>query len=403
MRPQDDRLTLKNRQDKTRDIIFYVILASCVCLLLQLYGLPFESGTLKSWSNRIMLLIWVAGGGLVCLKKLIDYLPRYLLCIVLLVVMCLVSLMLTATKGLSVPIGQFPSLLGFLTLPVMILFCAYYPIPERARKTIHYTNIAASGLYIYLFHSDKAYQYKGYYGYTTIDDLTLGYPNANQTAMYLFVCIIILVASVVYFRSVYAKLLLLADTGYMTYLLYLTESRTAFALILVFFLMVLYLRRHKLPSKWVAIALAAPAIFAICGHFFKDLFMVVKFIGESLFNGREEIYAKYFGNLDIFNFLFGDYVRFHFDNMHNGYVSITATVGIVALGSYIVFFWENLRRNLGRLEATLPEKVAFTGFLCTLMYTSTEAAMIVGGSNYAFLLASVYMLFSKPFHGEGEE
>lgn len=131
--------------------------------------------------------------------------------------------------------------------------------------------------------------------------------------------------------------------------------------------------------------------------------MLVEFIGESLFNGREEIYARYFDNLDVFNFLFGDYVKFHFDNMHNGYVSIAATVGIVALGSYIVFLKANLYRNLWKLEDTFTDKVAFTGFLCTLMYTSTEAAMIVGGSNYAFLLACVYMLFSKAFHGEEQE
>ena len=120
-------------------------------------------------------------------------------------------------------------------------------------------------------------------------------------------------------------------------------------------------------------------------------------MGDTLLNGRETLFSKYFDNLAVDTFFLGDFRSFRFDNLHNAYIAIAATTGIFVLSFYMYMLRKHMLQNLRPEIEKGYEHTAFIGFICLVFYFSTEAAGAVGGTNYAFMNMSLFVYFSKPF------
>ena len=123
----------------------------------------------------------------------------------------------------------------------------------------------------------------------------------------------------------------------------------------------------------------------------------MEIMGENIFNGREDMFDDYFRKLDGFTLLFGDFWGYEFGNLHNAYLSIVATAGVGTLILYMRMLKKHVHENYVLGFDRFYERVAFFGFLCVILYSSTEAAGLLGGTNYAFMNLSVFAYFSKPF------
>ena len=277
-----------------------------------------------------------------------------------------------------------------------MLFYSAYRNTEKAKKTVILFHVCASFIYLSLYHSPMRHVFTGEYGEINMDAVTLGYNNPNLTAMFLLVCVIGLVTGVFYFKAPIAKVLLSADAVYMSWILLQTRSRAADLILVAFLVMSIVAIKKEITKRWCNAAFIVPLIYLIIPLISAEI-VQISFQGESLYNGREMIYAGYLEQLNLASLLLGDMNTFCFGNLHNGYISIAASVGIPACLCYVHFMKTCLSWNIPMSNAPKYERIAFVGFLCLIMQTSAESSFLVGGSMFAMLVFSVYILFAKPY------
>ena len=376
---------------RTRELLFRCFaVISCICLMIQILSIPYKIYSLTSLSNQVLLISWLLIWFYTVITQLFKKVSYTLICVLSIVLMSLLSFGMAAVfnTGLFAQIGK---LLGFFMLPMMIYCIRSVGITDKTRKAVLICNFIASLLYIYLYHSPLRYSFTTKYGVVNIDSVTLGFPNPNQAATMLFACTVLLLASLFFFKSKLIKVLLLADIVYLSYIMFGTDSRTSVLLLAAFVVLALISIRRQLPKFITEFSLLSPVIYVVLAVAVGAALDFIQISGHNIFTGREEYYARYFDNLDPISFLFGDFAEFQFENLHNGYISIAATVGIVALTVYYVF----LRKTLLDARRTLTrrfEKVAYCGLLCIVVYTCTEAGLLIGGAMYAFLISMTFFM-----------
>jgi len=378
-------------QKKALDCSYYAIVISCICALIQLYALPRDMLSWISLSNRVLMIIWIVFVGWAVLKKVEQRFPAQLSGALALVIMSAMAYFVASLDSPSQAVSNGLKLMGFLILPLMLLYSTVFQIDSRAKTTVLVFNLLASLVFIDLYNSDKRYIFEGDYEIINLDVITLGYSNPNRTAMYLFLCTVCLVAGVFYFKNVLLKAVFAADAACMAWFLWQTGARTAMLLLVVFGVLVWISGKREIPKIWIIIALFVPLLYILL----LPLAPTWTFLGEALFNGREEVYNRYFNNLTFRSFLLGNMNRFQFANLHNGYLAIAASVGVPACIGYAHLLKTCMQINNPKQNAPAFERVAFIGFLCSVMYTGAEAAFFVGGSTYAMLVFSVCVLFAK--------
>lgn len=371
---------------------YCAIVISCICALMQLYALPRSLTRWISLSNRVLMVVWIVFIGWAVLKKVEQRYPAKLVGGLVLAVFSAIAYLYAAVDSPSQAVENGLKLLGFLILPLMLLYSAVFQIDARAKTAMLIFELMASAIFIQLYNSDRRCVFWGPYGEVQLDVVTLGYSNANQTAMYLFLCAVGLVAGVFYFKPILVKMLFAADALCMVWFLQQTGARTAILLFVVFLVLIFVAGKREVSDVWIYIALLAPLVYVLILPLASD----VTVMGESVFNGREAVYNRYLGNLTFGSFFLGDMNRFKFENLHNGYIAIAASVGVPACAGYVHLLKACLQSNRPRLGAPAFERVAFLGFLCAVMYTSAEAAFFVGGSTYAMLVFGLCVLFAKP-------
>lgn len=365
-----------------------LILLSCICMLLQMYAIPIKNMSLMSMANRVMAIIWIAAAGMSLFFNGTKDVMEIITLLSLAMIAFVVSLFnYMRTYSLTV-------LLNFAALPIMLVFFACNEVEDIAKKMLLVTFLVLSFLFINLSNSEAAYRLEDEYGIKYVDDLTMGYPNQNQAAIYLFVCAINLMIGVFYFKRKWIKAVFLLDFAYMLVLLEKTKSRTAIILIGAFLVLLVIPKRSK---SLVSSAVLFPLIFALLARWMYPFLKDVTIMGDSLLNGREDVYSRYFDNLSPSVVLFGDLQKFHFDNLHNAYIAIAATTGVPVLICYMYMLKKHIGHNCEMGINKGYESVALVGLVCIILYASTEAAGLIGGMNYAFMSLSMFMYFSKPF------
>ena len=184
---------------------------------------------------------------------------------------------------------------------------------------------------IILSQTSIAYRYSGEYGITTIDELTLGLPNPNQTAMYLMIIFFVLCVAVVEQEKIAAKGVFAVNAIGMAYLVYCTKSRTALVVIVLFGLYILPIFRTRFSGILKQIALVFPAIFAVILIVYRDSFASFMFMGDVFDTGRVNIFIRALESLDVSTFLMGNYREYASHNLHNIFIIITRCPYITTL------------------------------------------------------------------------
>ncbi len=278
----------------------------------------------------------------------------------------------------------------FLEIP--LLMTSYSEIKNDAiKKAIYVCYTILSVYYIILSLSSRSNVYYNEYGPHTMPFLTLGYANPNETAMLLFVCVVVLVSYFGQLKKLWTKILLGLDIAWLFVLIFLTLSRTATILCVVFVIAVFFYRKKTVPYWICAVALLAPLVYVLFTVNFSEVMKNLNVLGETAETGRLDIYKTVLENMNFKRLIIGDF-SYRFQNLHNGYMSIFATTGLLGASAFILFLYMKYN-DLHRFAKDIYQnKAALIGLCAMVFYTSVEAALITAGSVYAASVISVYFL-----------
>ena len=174
----------------------------------------------------------------------------------------------------------------------------------------------------------------------------------------------------------------------------LTQSRTCILLSIFIFLAYLCPKLLKISNKWIILAFALPFLSMIFQILFPDFFENIKILGESADTGRINLWLAFYNSTSFFDLVFGDISTYGGANMHNSYLSIIASFGIIVLIFFIIFLKKSYSYYYKLLQRDGPnsQKIAFWGMLCVIVHGCSEATFLVSGAVFAGLVGLLLIL-----------
>ena len=275
--------------------------------------------------------------------------------------------------------SQIVPVICLLELP--ILMNSVTNSTRKIRNVVFWLFYLFSVYCIILSGSSFAHQYVGRYGVTDIEALTLGLPNPNQTAIYLTMVFFVLCVAIVEQRKKITKTLFAINAVVVAYLLYCTESRTAWVVTILFAFYIFPKVRKKFSRVLMRFAPMVPMLFAVVLITYKDVLTSIMFMGDAFETGRVDIFARAFESMDISNLIFGNYKEYASHNLHNIFISVLVEYGIIATGLFWGFMWRIGNKRVDNNSGSAM--LAAVGVALVMVFSSTEAALYIGGSLYA--------------------
>ena len=224
-----------------------------------------------------------------------------------------------------------------------------------------------------------------------MEELTLSYHNPNEASMYLTCCLFVLMIGITFYKQIWIKVLFAVNAIYMVYLINLTQSRAGIISALIAIIMFVCNKWIKINKIFTRIALVIPLVMAVLIYFFNEQLTEIKILGESMETGRKGVFEQLFSVLEFTEIFTGDFATHPFDNFHNVYISIFATIGIFGVLCYVFYFEKTLFLIAEKKDLTSYSKAACIGVLTLLVYSSVEATIFTGGSAYAMCFVGIYV------------
>ena len=300
-------------------------------------------------------------------------------------------LILAIVSMFSMIIASQVNVSGLLTFlcffEIPLFFYSYKELDsQRVKKAIYIVYFSLSVFYALASFGENAYILREGDLEYTVTSLTLGYGNPNEAAMYLFVCFAVLLSMLFDIRNKLFKVIIFLDLTYVANMLFQTESRTMVVALVAMVLLTLLFRRRSMPNPLVTLSFAMPLLFVFLLQRYGDVIL----LGERIETGRLEIFARVTEKMTIAKFFIGDY-SFKFENLHNLYVSVFGTIGIVGVVAFALLLMQKIKYALKNATSKM-NRIAAIGFLMLFVSSSTEAAVFTAGSAFAASAVTLYVL-----------
>lgn len=383
MRVRKGRIMNSKQLKISVDTPIYMLLVGMLAIQI---ATPLRINLIASFGTWIIVIATIAAFMMALFTQKIK--GWYLLNIVVLVVCVLASMVCTFVweyQGIVAAVS-------FLEIPLLVT--AYSECKKKKiQKAIYTSYIILSIYYQYISVTPYAHIYYTKYGEVKMDFMTLGYANPNETAMYLTVCFFILVTLFLKLKNKITKFFVMLDILLISRLIFLTLSRTAILLMVLFIGICVVFRKKHLPSYIRRICFIAPILFLILTFLQRTLGTELLVLGETIETGRIDLYKSVFEKMNVLTVMFGQY-DFYFVNLHNALWCIFATIGIVGtIVFYLLLYKRICEIHFRSCKANRIEvKSALSGLLCIVAYTSTEAAFLSTGGTFAVAFISLYLL-----------
>lgn len=386
-----------NRYPKTTFCSILVCI-TLICNFLILYGNALDKGFFTSVGTRLLVTV-VFLYGVVIAINLLQSKDRVVTDYVLLLV---ISLLVVLLSGISALLNHYVQYMCFVMLPVyLVYFNQYRCIAYRYKGVVYFASIAYTLLFVYLYFLDVAYSFVGYYGITYISDLTLGFANPNETAIYLMITFFVAFSGFFHYKELMKKTIFLVAACVLLYLIWLTNCR---AVILLSVLSIV-LKFTKLLEKTKGIeqkyVVLFPIVFAVVLLLFPSFFKTHVFMDGTYAGERDYLYLSFLQNVNIISAFFGDFNRYANTNLHNSYLSIFGSYGILVLIIYIRFLSATL--NKFRKDGSIFSKYAYISFLCVILHGTVEGTLLMTGTVYAGMVSMLIILLMPDNNGDCHE
>lgn len=373
------KVHIRFKQDLTQFGIYLLIFSLFLILVCEPFGL----------SSILSLGVWIAfiSTILVLIVSIVEgriYKSPITVFTVLVLIISVFSIIISNQLSYK----SIVSLLSFLEIPLFILSLNTIS-SVKIEKIIYKSFIVISIFLIILSFLPVAHIFENIYGVSYLDFLTLGYGNPNKTGMILFGCFAVLISYINYETKTIRKIFVLADAVYISLMIFWTQSRASIV-ITVLLIIFSFISNKKIIRIICNICYIAPIVFAPIFIFFPKQLMQSYFLGETLDTGRLSIYLNVFNNMNIKNFLIGNYA-YQFGNLHNLYISVFATIGILGVILFALLYF-NILKKISCSYHSASNKIALLAFSLFLLHSSVEAAMFLSGSSYAAIIILLYIL-----------
>ena len=366
------------------------IYLTLICNFLILYGNAYQNKLMVSWGTRFLVLYVFFMGVIAALwharQKTLSTSGFFYLA---LIISTIIGALATGWQTISKHIVNY---MCFLMVPAYFIMFKDLKSIGRIRRHVCFAFFVYAGLFFWISRSKLAYigynRWGTYYG----EDLTLGYDNANQAAIYLLITFIVFFCVFVALKPIVLKIAVIGIEGWLLYLIWQTHSRSA--VISAVFVLVLVLTEFisKIKTGLQNVIIALPAISFPLVWAFPDFFAKLIVLGQEAGNGRGWVYAQFLDNLTVTSFFFGDYGTKAGANFHNSYLSIFANFGIIAMILYIIFLCTILKEYREEHEMDQVSFVAFAGIFGMIIHGIAEGSVWISGSAYAGMLGMEILL-----------
>lgn len=362
-------------------------MVSILAMALILIAMPFKNDAIISLCTYLIAFISVV----LLVKCFVDNATALPMAALLFMILAFIALFVMLLFS-SVDFRQgIVKVLCFLEIPILML--SFEKKSEvKLLPILFWTQYALSWYYMYLSTTEKAHFFVGTYSNTFIPELTLGYNNPNETAIYLLCCFMVLGPAVLYFKSIALRVLFIINTILVFRLIVLTQSRAGIlvAIASTFFLVF----RNKISvKKWlIRVVLLFPLVIVFAIIFFHDELVSLRLLGDSVETGRIGVYNQVFDMLEFHEIFVGDFTTHLFDNLHNVYISIFGTIGIFGVIVYVAYL-SSMTNRIVKAGLSLDfKKAGFFNVLLLIAHSSVEASLFVAGSAYAMSFICVYCI-----------
>lgn len=221
--------------------------------------------------------------------------------------------------------------------------------------------------------SQTAYVGEGNWRY---NGLTLGMTNPNLTGMMLSGCIDIMIMLLPHSKRTKLSLLLISS---MLYLLLRTNARSCIVTTVFLVIYVLLFAKRRVPTLIQLIAVLTPVLVVPIYLWASTRYSQQLFLGKPLFSGRESVFTAAISLLDTpAHLLFGDLTAQRFNNAHNSFLTILASLGVA--GTFIVcLIFTNGVVCLGKSQVGIEQRLSLLSLLFVFVQSSAEASFLTGG------------------------
>ncbi|NLK93453.1 MAG: hypothetical protein GX273_10150 [Bacteroidales bacterium] len=238
---------------------------------------------------------------------------------------------------------------------------------------------------IYTF-GDFSFKYREINEYGALQ-FTMGLGNPNAVSFYvLFACMILLI-NILTTKSNIQKLFDFVLIGFMAYILLLLRSRMVL-LCLAIAIFALFFKKKKKANTIIAGIMMTIPIAAVPFLLYQNTKLKsLELLGKAVDTGRYEIYSEFLNELKSapLQYIFGNFKKYAFYNLHNGPMSIIATIGIVGFILYMIF-WINEIKNITKNMQSRYQTVAYVFILLFFLHSASEAMSVIGTIPYSIFI-----------------
>ncbi|MBR0449020.1 MAG: hypothetical protein IIX24_05545 [Peptococcaceae bacterium] len=282
----------------------------------------------------------------------------------------------------SINIETVQRIILFFQMPFLMLVARRANKGGRVRDIVYTINACYPILFLYYYNSDFVHRIKSEYGDGFVKAFTLGFANPNETAMYLMVCAFLLLAAFFHYKTLYKRILFGLDFLLISFLIYKTECRIVILLMTLVLLGVVFGRKIKVGRRFIRCCFLASAGFTV-------ILLAAPAVGRILImnevadTGRYQIFSRFFYNLTATSLMVGDFLKYPLNNMHNAFLGIFASFGIIVALYCWAFFCRGFSAICGEKAESLEYSSLQLGCCAIILHSAVEAAMFLNGAIYA--------------------
>ncbi len=373
----NERTRTKKTIDYFVDIGVYMVL---ICNFFILWGNSQGIAVIVSWPTRLMVsYIFLLAIYLFSTKVTSNKVELTEALFVGLVAITAVCYVLTSKSALFDKLVQY---MCFLMLPGCCVLYKHAGRVKELKKAIYIANIFYAFLFIALIYAPNSHVADSGYALEEVEELTLGYQNPNETAIYLMLTFFVLCATVLAAHKRLWRVCTGALALQIYYMTLQTKSRTCVVLCTVFLVLVLLQKRFRIGRKMLKVAVVLPAIILLIMMEFPQWVARLRFMGEVADTGRIQIFNAFFKNWDFGIALLGNFLQYGGENLHNSFLTLMALFGIPAAVYYMYVLYKQSVDYKNRIQAPVSY-MAFVSWIMVIIHGVAEGALLAAGTVYA--------------------
>lgn len=219
---------------------------------------------------------------------------------------------------------------------------------------------------------------------------TMGLGNPNSVSVYVMFAIMITLINIVVQKKIIVRIINIIIIAFLFGLLILLSSRTVVACVILLLIGYLVGRKSNLMRLFWGIVIVFPLIMIFITIMIGEYDLSFHILGKALETGRSDMYSSFVSDVKSspLAFLFGQYFKYKFNNMHNAPLTIVANGGIVGLVLYLSFWYKELKA-INENCVNLVQRIAFYSILAFIIHSSTEALSMIGTIPYSVMVVII--------------